>query len=112
MKVNAPMGLDLREVNERRSIALHRAVGERLREDPALVATARQRIDRWLADGSIHAAYGEAWRRLLAGPLEGLLTALVDPDEQARTLRQCSPFAGILDPKTRWRVWREAGGAA
>jgi hypothetical protein len=31
----------------------------------------------------------------------------VDPAEGARALRQCSPFAGVIDPRTRWRIWRE-----
>jgi hypothetical protein len=110
--MSAPEELDLREVNERRSIALHRLVGERLVANPELVDAARQRVNQWMADASIHHAYGEAWRQLLTGPAELLLAALVDPGEHARTLRQCSPFAGVLDPKTRWRVWREAGGPA
>jgi hypothetical protein len=24
-----------------------------------------------------------------------------------RALRQCTPFAGVVDPRTRWRIWRE-----
>jgi hypothetical protein len=110
--VSTTEGPDLRVVNERRSIALHRVVGERLRDNPHLIVAARQRIDGWIADGSIHPVHGEAWRQLPTGPLEALLAALVDPGDRARTLRQCSPFAGVLDAKTRWRVWREAGGAA
>lgn len=107
--MNAASGPDLREVNERRSIALHRLVGERLQRDPTIVAAARQRIVRWLADGSIHPAYGEAWRQLLEGPVDALVAVLTDPGEHPRALRQCSPFAGVLDAKTRWSVWREFG---
>lgn len=100
-------GPDLREVNEERSIALHRLVGERLREDPALITTALERIDRWLLDGSIHQVYGAAWQQLLRGPLENLLGVLTERGEHARALRQCSPFAGVLDTRSRWRIWRQ-----
>jgi len=98
---------DLRLRNEERSIALHRAVAERLREDPRLVERARTRIDGWLADGRMRQAYGEEWRRLLTGPIDGLLAMLTRDDDHSRTLRQCSPFAGVLDPQTRWRILRE-----
>jgi hypothetical protein len=98
---------DLRLRNEERSIALHRAVGERLREDPALIDRARERVDAWLAEGLVHRVYGEAWRDLLSGPFDRLLAVLTRDDDHARTLRQCSPFAGVLDPRTRWRIWRE-----
>jgi hypothetical protein len=98
---------NLHELAEARSLAIHRLVAERLREDPGLVEPARVRVAAWLADGSVHRAYAEAWRGLLSGPLARLLEVLVDPGEGARALRQCSPFAGVIDPRTRWRIWRE-----
>jgi hypothetical protein len=102
---------DLRVRNEERSIALHRAVADRLLEDPALVGRARARLDAWLSKGLIHPVYGESWRRLLTGPLDRLLDVLTRDDDDARALRQCSPFAGVLDPQTRWRIWREGRAA-
>ena len=98
---------DLRVRNEERSIALHQAVADRLREDPTLIGRARGRIDTWLAEGRIHQLYGETWQRLLSGPLDRLLAVLTHDDDRARALRQCSPFAGVLDPRTRWRIWRQ-----
>ena len=99
--------MNLHELAEERSLAIHRVVADRLREDPGLIAAAAARVERWLADGSVHPFYAEAWRKLLSGPAERLLAALVDPSEAARALRQCSPFAGIVDPRTRWRIWGE-----
>jgi hypothetical protein len=98
---------DLRVRNEERSIALHQAVAERLREDPGLIDRARDRVDAWLAEGLVHRVYSEAWRDLLSGPFDRLLAVLTRDDDDARTLRQCSPFAGVLDPRTRWRILRE-----
>jgi hypothetical protein len=35
----------------------------------------------------------------------------VDESEEARALRQVTPFAGAIDPRTRWRIWREVRAA-
>ena len=32
---------------------------------------------------------------------------LVDEGEHARELRQSTPFAGLIDPRARWRLWAE-----
>jgi len=83
-------------------------VAERLRRDPAVLKRARARVDGWLATGDVHPTYARAWAALLAGPLDDLCAALVDPAEPMRALRQASPFAGALEPRTRWRLLREA----
>jgi hypothetical protein len=93
---------------ERRSLELHRAVAERLRADPALVERARDRVARWLREGTVARPYAEAWQAALGRPLEELAGFLVDPGEHACRMRQTSPFAGVLDPRTRWSIWRRA----
>ena len=90
------------------SLELHRAVAERLLEDPALVERARERVAGWLKDGSVARPYAEAWRDILAGPVEAIARFLTDTGERARQMRQTSPFAGVLDPRTRWSIWRRA----
>jgi hypothetical protein len=90
------------------SLELHRAVAERLLEDPALVERARERVAGWLRDGSVARPYAEAWRDILVGPVEAIARFLTDPGENARQMRQTSPFAGVLDPRTRWSIWRRA----
>lgn len=95
------------ELAEERSLAIHRLVADRLRQDPSLIVVARSRVSGWLTDGSVRRAYAEAWAELLAGPLEGLIDVLEGRGERACGLRQCSPFAGVVDPRTRWRIWRE-----
>ena len=37
---------------------------------------------------------------------------LTDDGEHATELRQSTPFAGALDPRERWRIWREVGNRA
>jgi hypothetical protein len=41
-----------------------------------------------------------------------LCAALVDRSEEARGLRQVSPFAGVIDPRTRWAIHRRIGAMA
>ena len=93
---------------ERASLELHRAVAARLRADPAQVERARRRVETWLRDGSVARAYAEAWSEALTGPLPELIRLLEDPRERACQLRQTSPFAGVLDARTRWAIWRQA----
>lgn len=93
---------------EERSRRLHIAVADRLAADPSLVERARERTARWLADGSVAAPYAQEWARLLAEPLPRLLEALGERTDRMHDLRQVSPFAGVLDARTRWRVRRSA----
>ncbi len=95
-------------INERRSLWLHRAVADKALSDPEILAKARERVEGWLRDGSVHPRYAGAWRRLLSAQPEEVLSRLVDPGETMRALRQCSPFAGALEPRERWRILRRA----
>jgi hypothetical protein len=93
---------------EQTSIALHRAVAERLRADPAILERARARVRSWLADGSVGRPIAECWAEILAGSPEEVGDFLVDPGQRARDLRQSSPFAGALRPRERWAIFRQA----
>lgn len=94
--------------NEDRSLRLHRAVAEKLRRDPAVLAKARTRVRSWQADGSVHSRYADAWDRVLSLSPEEIFERLVDPGERMCALRQSSPFAGALTPQERWQILREA----
>jgi hypothetical protein len=96
--------VDPHRVAEERSIAMHRAIADKLRERGDLLEAARRRVAAWRARGDVHEAYVAGWERLLALPLDALARAVVDPGEEARALRQVSPFAGALDPRERWRI--------
>jgi hypothetical protein len=95
-------------VAEKTSLALHRAVAERLRADPSQVERARRRVEGWLRDGTVAKAYAEAWREILSRPAGEVACFLEDPGERARQLRQTSPFAGFLGARTRWAIWRRS----
>jgi|CXWL01.1.fsa_nt_gi hypothetical protein len=91
---------------EARSLALHDAIADRLRESPELIVAAQERVAEWRRDGSIATAYVDAWETLLASGLEQLVATLVDPGERATALRQVTPFAGVIDARQRWEIWR------
>jgi hypothetical protein len=94
-------------LQDERSLVIHRLIAERIREDPGLLDQPRTRVAEWLRTGSTRSFYASAWRDLLDGPFEDLLALLVDPGERATALRHVSPFAGIVDMRTRDRIWRE-----
>ena len=102
--------VDPHQLAEARSLAYHRAVAELLGRDSTVLTRARARVDSWLATGQTHKEYASAWRELLASPLATLREAIVTDDERMRTLRSVTPFAGAIDPRTRWRIWREVRG--
>ena len=94
---------------ERRSLALHRAIAARLAADPATVlATARRTLAvmrRANTDGSAQSWLAE-WERRLRGPLAGVIEVLVSTDQSARDLRQVTPFAGVLSDDERRAIYR------
>jgi hypothetical protein len=90
---------------DQRSLALHRAIAEKLRERPALLEMARENLDRWSKENSRSQPYWEAWREILSGPFEDLLELLVEDSERMTALRQATPLAGVLEPKERWAIY-------
>ncbi len=92
---------------EERCLEYHRLVAQQLAREPALLDAARRRVAGWLAAGVPHPHYAQAWSALLASPLPTLQKRLVDPGPDACALRQVTPFAGAISPRTRWKLWRE-----
>ena len=97
------MGLTHQQIDER-SILLHRAVAQKIRQNHDRLATARANLHRRAAQGGAR-TYWEEWEALLDGPLVDLLAFMVSPSEEACRLRQRSPFAGILPPRERWKIY-------
>ena len=91
---------------EARSLAYHRIVAERIAEDPSILDHARARVALWLLKVP-PPFYAVQWAERLAEPLPSLQRFLVDPGADAIELRQSTPFAGAIDARERWRLWRE-----
>ncbi len=91
---------------ELRSIALHRLVAGRL--DDAVLEAARDRVERWIADGGpVGTDSALRWRELLSEPPPILAQRIVEDTEEMRDLRQNTPFAGVLSNHERWQVVAE-----
>ena len=85
------------------SLAYHRAVAQRL--DRAVVDDARHRLRRWRREGRIDSRYADRWEQLLRSPLPTIRRAIARDSQDARDLRQNSPFAGTLTTQERRRVF-------
>jgi hypothetical protein len=103
--------VDPHRIAEARSLAYHRVIAERLPGEPELVVRARARVRGWLASRP-DAHYALAWDEVLSRSTREIAAFLADDGERATELRQSTPFAGALDPRERWRIWRAVGERA
>jgi hypothetical protein len=95
------------ELAAQRSLELHRQIAARLRDGECLRDAALTRIQRWRREGLIAEPYARAWEELLGAPIEQLVAALLDEGETGRALRQATPFTFVIQPRERWRIWRD-----
>jgi hypothetical protein len=91
---------------EERSLAYHRLVAARIASDPTILARARRQVQEWLERGTAP-YYARQWDRILRGSIDDIRALLVADTEEGRALRQSTPFAGVIDPRERWRIWKE-----
>ncbi len=92
---------------ERRSLALHRAIASRLAATPEpVLAQARRCLARMRARAGATSQLLREWEVLLDRPAPALLALLTDPDPWARDLRHVTPFAGVLTAAERAEVYR------
>lgn len=99
--------MDPRLIGEERSIEVHRRIAARMREEPWILEEARRVVEGWASGGKVHPFYVESWRQCLSAPEAELGAFLVEGSERARRLRKVSPFSHALEPRERWRLWRE-----
>jgi len=96
---STPVGHD---TANRRGLAYHQAIAERL--DDGLVAEAQERVDQLTAEGHMHPAYAERWRAILGLPIAQITDEISADSQDARDLRQNSPFAGVLNEYERRHI--------
>lgn len=93
---------------EELSLALHREIARRIRRNPNLLTRVRERLAEDIRSGrfSISLTNGmQEWLDLLdSSTVVQVLELLVDDGENARQLRQSTPFAGILTQEERRRI--------
>ncbi|MDA1073606.1 MAG: helix-turn-helix transcriptional regulator [Proteobacteria bacterium] len=94
--------------SDKRSLAYHRAVLQVIRMDPATVISRARTQLTFLSDLHPHASgLLRRWHSWLDLSIEDLANRLLDVHEDARDMRQISPFAGVLSASERARVLRE-----
>jgi transcriptional regulator with XRE-family HTH domain len=93
---------------DRRSLALHRAIAGRLVADPtAVLAHARDNLSLMRTKNPNAHGLLDKWDRILTDPVEVIVATMLDPDTHARELRKVTPFAGVLTAQERAAVYRE-----
>ncbi|MEW6686100.1 MAG: hypothetical protein AB1393_07845 [Candidatus Edwardsbacteria bacterium] len=94
---------------DERSIALHKAIAERIKSNPKLIRIAKENLKRWKEQYLLEAEEIPPclieWEKILSRKsLEKILELLVSSGEEGRRLRQSSPFAGILPNRDRIKI--------
>ena len=101
---------------ERVSYELHRAVAEKVSEDPEpVLGKARTNLLRMSA--RTRGAYGQGWvaewdELVNGGDISRLVESMLRPDERGIDLRQMTPFAGVLSQEERLVAIHKAARAA
>jgi|ERR1700722_756402 len=94
-----------------RSLRMHEVVAKRLINNWALLDVARNRLQRLREVNPHGGAYHERWQELIDGPADRLLRIMVEPSEEAGTLRQESPFTTLVPSDERRRVFESLRAA-
>ncbi len=100
-------GLLKHRIIEARSLAMHCLMARKIGADRRLLDVVRRQLATWIeryAEDAPPRALGE-WREILDRPWPEIAALITDPGESAVRLRQSSPFAGLLTPSERRRVY-------
>lgn len=114
IRLASAVGLDLHFMvtpsmtrEERRSLAIHSRIAERVRADPeATIAKARANLAHMRRLHPHAAPLLDEWAHLLDQPVDVVLDALIDVRPRFRELRHVTPFAGVIDQEERAEVLR------
>jgi hypothetical protein len=99
------------ELLDDRSLEMDRVIAAKIRLKPELVKIALANIRRWLANPDYSESNRQAileWKEIIETTnVAALITLLKSRSEEARRLRQSSPFCGILTPGERQAIFRK-----
>ena len=89
-----------------RSFALHCKIAHKINRDQSLLSIAKRNLRRWRKNYSGEApVYLQQWQNILNRPWPETAAFITSCSEEAVRLRQSSPFAGVLDPLERKRIY-------
>ena len=89
-----------------RSLALHCKIAQKISKDRSLLEIPRRNLERWSRRASGEAPrFIAEWQDILDKPWSQVAAFMTGCSENAIRLRQSSPFAGVLDPQERKRIY-------
>lgn len=89
-----------------RSLAMHAVIAHKISHDPRLLQVAVRNLARWRSRWAGDPPHWfQEWQRLLARPWSEIASLLTEQSEHAIRLRQSTPFAGVLTPLERRKVY-------
>ena len=93
---------------DQRSLAMNTEIAEMIREKPELMDVAKATLARWIKNSNPPSPAKLEWDAILKNSTtEEVLSLLTRWDEEARRLRQSSPFCGILPEERRTAIFAE-----
>ncbi len=98
--------MNMQQRSNQRSLALHQAIANKLRQYPKLWIIPQHNLNRWKEKkGSLPPALVE-WEYILKNSSKRkILELLENIQEEAIRLRSSSPFAGILSEEERMNIF-------
>jgi len=94
---------------DQRSLALDKAIVQKLLVQPALLHRAKDNLQRWIQQRqpTVPQVLLE-WQEILdTWPFERIIELLTSSEQEPRRLRQSSPFCGILSEEERTAIFQE-----
>jgi hypothetical protein len=85
---------------------MHVVIALKIDRDQALLNIAHQNLNRWSTRWKDAApAWLNEWKRILSQPWSQIAAIITTMSDDATRLRQSSPFAGVLTPAERKRIY-------
>lgn len=87
---------------DKRSLAMHQLIAEKIVRNPSLFARVRKTLERWQTIVSHDSQpYLREWQGFVDKGMEACLAVATEDSERATALRQSSPFCGVLTNRER-----------
>ena len=90
-----------------RSLALHCKIAHKINKDPSLLEIPERNLRRWSQKTPSEQTPQpiKEWQQILAQPWPNVAAFIISCTDKAFRLRQSSPFAGVLSPQERKRIY-------
>jgi len=104
-------GISVRQYSDHRildarSLAMHCKIAQKISRDTALLDKAKGNLERWIAKSEDPLPrYLSEWQEILERPWPEIAELITSMSENATRLRSSSPFAGVLSPEERERIY-------